>query len=288
MQAIPAPSPPASPLPRESSLRGDSAGTTTPIANAAADPQLAIGVQLLDGFRLWVAGQPVTDLPHGKAASLFKLLVLHRGRPVARSRLCSLYWPDADAASARNNLNVSMTRLRRLLGSAAQICFADEAYQLLVPGPVWVDAEHFEQLAEHGACAEGRIQLDEAQAAYAEAARLYLSDLVPDIGGDAALGTRAQQLRDRLHQVLARLAALRESSGDWHGCVRPALRALELDECNEAAHRQLMRCYARLDQPLEVERQYRRCVSVLRALLGMHPSEETTAQYRKLAVRLAA
>ncbi len=49
-----------------------------------------------------------------------------------------------------------------------------------------------------------------------------------------------------------------------------------------------MRCYARLDQPLEVERQYRRCVSVLRALLGVRPSDETTAQYRKLGVRLVA
>lgn len=251
-------------------------------------PEHALRVHLLDGFQLSIGEVPMGALPHGKAASLLRLLVLHRGRPIARSRLCSLYWPDADAASARNNLNVCMTRLRRLLGHGVQIRFADEAYQLVVPGAVWVDVEQFERLAEAGAHAEGGIRLDAAQQAYADAAALYHNDLVPDIDGDAALGPRAQELRDRLHQVLDRLATLREASGDWHGCIRTALRALSLDECNEAAHRQLMRCYAQLDQPLEVERQYRRCVSVLRALLGVRPSDETTAQYRKLGVRLVA
>lgn len=269
---------------------GPAEGGHDPFATPAQDslPAHAMHVHLLDGFRLSVGDEPLAALPHGKAASLLRLLVLHRGRPIARGRLCTMYWPEADAPSARNNLNVCMTRLRRLLGTAVQIRFADEGYQLVAPGPVWVDAEQFERLAELGAHAEGGIRLDAAQQAYEAAAALYHNDLVPDIDGDPALGPRAQELRDRLHQVLGRLASLRESSGDWHGCIRAALRALALDECNEAAHRQLMRCYARLDQPLEVERQYRRCVSVLRALLGVRPSDETTAQYRKLGVRLVA
>jgi DNA-binding SARP family transcriptional activator len=230
----------------------------------------------------------VTELPQGKAASLFKLLVLQRHRPLSRARLCSLYWPEADATSARNNLNVTLHRVRRLLGKAAQIVFRDESYQLQVAGEIWVDAEQFERLAEHGGHEEGRIRLDAAIEAYEAAAQLYQADLVPEIGADAALSPLAQALRDRLNQVLTRAATLRETSGDAHGCLQLALRCLALDACNEAAHRQLMRCYARLDQPLEVERQYRRCVSALRLQLGLGPSAETTAQYRRLAERQAA
>lgn len=253
-----------------------------------ADGVPALTVQLLDGFRLWVGTRPVALVPHGKPGSLFKLLLLQRARPIARSRLCSLYWPDADPAAARNNLNVSLHRLRRLLDGAAQIRHHDDAYQLLPAGSVWVDAEQFEHLAEHGAREEGRIRLDQALDAYEAAAQLYHTDLVPEIGGDPALSATAQALRDRLNQVLTRAAALREDSGDLHGCLRLALRLLALDECNEAAHRQLMRCYARLHQPLEVERQYRRCVSVLRLQLGLAPSEETSAQYRRMVMREAA
>jgi DNA-binding SARP family transcriptional activator len=267
-------------------------GTGRAVAHGApvhcADSVPALTVQLIDGFRLWVGTRAVHAMPTGKIGSLLKLLVLHRQRPLSRSRLCALYWPEADPASARNNLNVSLHRLRRLLGDAAQIRFADDAYQLVVQGDVWVDAEQFEMLAEHGAQEEGQIRLDAAIDAYEDAALLYQTDLVPDIDADAALGAWAQGLRDRLNQVLTRLATLRENSGDLHGCLRTTLRSLALDECNEAAHRQLMRCYARLHQPQEVERQYRRCVSVLRLQLGLGPSAETTAQYRKLVLREAA
>ena len=270
---------------------GSDAGASaapTPPPLQRSDSVPALTVQLLDGFHVWVGMHAVAEPPQGKAASLFKLLVLQRHRPVSRARLCNLYWPEADTASARNNLNVTLHRLRRLLGTAAQIVFRDESYQLLTEGEIWVDAEQFERLAEHGGHEEGRIRLDAAIEAYEAAAQLYQSDLVPEIGADGALSPLAQALRDRLNQVLTRAAALRENSGDAHGCLRMALRCLALDECNEAAHRQLMRCYARLGQPLEVERQYRRCVSVLRLQLGLGPSDETTAQYRRLAERVAA
>ncbi len=248
----------------------------------------ALTVQLLDGFRLWVGPNAVSNLPVGKVGSLLKLLLLQRGHPVSRSRLCALYWPDADPADARNNLNVSLHRIRRLLGQAAQLQFSDDAYRLHVVGQVWLDAEQFEQLAEQGAREEGRIRLDAALLAYDAAAQLYQTDLLAELGIDPALTPWCQALRGRLSQVLTRLAALHETSADYHSCLRAALRSLSLDECNEEAHRQLMRCYARLHQPQEAERQYRRCVSVLRLQLGLAPSDTTTALYRQLAMRLAA
>ena len=67
--------------------------------------------------------------------------------------------------------------------------------------------------------------------------------------------------------------------------VGAALRHLGLDECNEQAHQRLMRCYARLGQPQLAERQYRACVTVLRSQLGLSPSDETTALYRRIAAR---
>ncbi|MBL8329524.1 MAG: hypothetical protein JNJ71_11765 [Rubrivivax sp.] len=257
-----------------------------PLRRADAVP--ALTVQLLDGFRVWVGTQPLADLPQGKPGSLFKLLLLQRQRPLPRHRLAALYWPEADAASARNNLNVSLHRLRRLLEGHAQIVFRDGSYQLLVEGEVWVDAEQFERLAAHGAHLEAQAQLPAARQAYEAAAQLYQTDLVPQPDGDAALAAAAQSLRDRLSQVLERAAALCEQAADWHACRQHALRCLALDECNEAAHRQLMRCYARLDQPLQVERQYQRCITALRLQLGLAPAEETKAQYRRLAERQAA
>lgn len=253
-----------------------------------AAPGPAVAARLLDGFGLWVHGEPLPELPGGKAAALLKLLLLQRRRPLPRARLCALFWPDADEAAARNSLNVTMHRLRRLLGPDIRVQLGDDGYRLVVPGGLELDTETFERLAVDGAQAEAEGHAERALSAYEQAARLYQSDLLPDIDACAVLGTAAQTLRDQRVQVLTRLAALREAAGNLHGALCAALRLLEQDPCNEAAHRQVMRCYARLDQPQAVERQYRRCLHTLHAQLGLGPADETVRCYRALCERVAA
>lgn len=255
----------------------------TALADTEAGPTLT--VQMLDGFQVWIGADPVTALPQGKTRSLFKLLLLQRRRPLSRARLCALFWPDADTASARNSLNVALHRLRRALGHASLVRHSDAGYQLVAAGDVWLDTEQFLLHAEMGQLEDAQGRSAGAIHQYEAALAIYRSDLLDEGEADSALAAEAQALRDRLNHTLERLAVLREQAADWHGCLRAALRHLGLDECNEAAHRRLMRCYARLGQPQLAERQYRACVTVLRLQLGLSPSDDTTALYRRIAAR---
>lgn len=247
-----------------------------------------ITVQMLDGFQVWLDEMAPVSLPRGKAGSLLKLLLLHRRRRLSRQRLCSMLWPQADAAGARNNLNVTLHRLRRALGDgAAEIRCFEDGYQFVAGADLWIDAELFEQHAEAGRQAELLGESNGAARHYEAAVSLYQHDLADD-GEDGALARHAQLLRDRFDQVLERLAALHEAAGDLHACLRAALRHLANDDCNENAHRQIMRCYARLGQPQLAERQYRNCVHHLRHSMGLAPSAQTTALYREIAARALA
>jgi DNA-binding SARP family transcriptional activator len=230
----------------------------------------------------------LSELPHGKARSLLKLLLLHRQRPISRTRLCALFWPDAEPESARNNLNVTLHRLRRALGSAAGVRHSEEGYQFFAAGEVWVDVEQFRLHAEMAALEDAAGRPANAIGQYEAALALHRSELIDEGEHEAALAADAQSLRDLLNQVLERLAVLREDAGDLHGCVRVSLRHLGLDECNEGAHRRLMRCYAGLGQPQLADRQFRRCVASLRQLLAMPPADETTLLYRRITERKAA
>lgn len=255
-------------------------------ASAGSVPVLA--VRMLAGFQVWLGSDQVVDLPHGKSRSLLKLLLLHRLRPLSRARLCALFWPEVEAASARNSLNVTLHRLRRSLGHAVTVRHSDEGYQLVAPHGVWLDTEQFVLHADVGADHDAHSQFADAIDHYEAALALYRGDLVDDGEYGAALATDAQSLRDRLNQVVERLADLREQCADWHGCLRVGQRHLSMDQCNEAAHRRLMRCYAQLGQIQLAERQYRNCVAVLRAQLGLSPSDDTTRLYRKLVARTPA
>lgn len=254
-----------------------------------APPQpSSLTVMLLDGFRIWQGSEALPTLPHGRVRALLKLLLLQRRRPISRARLAALFWPGADADSARNNLHVALHRLRRALGRTAHVHLGDEGYQLVTPGEAWLDTEQFVRHAEAGRREELAGHATKAALEYEAALALYHRDLLEEGEWEAALAPEAQALRDRCAHVLERLAALREGDRDWHGCLQHGHRLLEIDACNEAVHRRMMRCYAGLGQIRLAERQYRQCVQQLREQFGIGPSEETTALYRGIAARLAA
>lgn len=266
------------PATRPSPWRGR---TNLPPAAGAA----SVSIQLLDGFQLWVGDWQVPDLPPGKARSLLIYLLLHRHRALTRTRLCALFWPDATPEAARNSLNVQLHRVRRQLGTTQLLQRSEAGYQICWRGAVWCDVDAFEQHASLGARADAADRADEAIAHFEAAAALYRTDLVEDGDVDPVLLPRAQALRDQLNQVLERLSCRLESRQDLHGALRTALRHLALDDCNEGAHRRLMRCYARLGQPQLAERQYRQCRATLQRLLALSPDAETTELYRRITRR---
>lgn len=255
---------------------------------SAARVAPALTVTMLDGFRVWQGTEALLALPHGRVRALLKLLLLQRHRPTSRARLAALFWPEADVDSARNNLHVALHRLRRALGNAARLHLGDEGYQLVTPGEAWVDTEQFAQHAEAGLREERAGRAPEAIVQYEAALALYQRDLLEEGEWESSLAAEAQALRDRLNEVLERLAALREQRADWHACLRVGLRHLRLDESNELAHQRLMRCYGRLGQVQMAEQQYRQCVQALRQRLDLAPSAETTLLYRRIATRCAA
>ena len=252
---------------------------------SAAHQAPALAVKMLDGFRVWQGTEALLALPHGRVRAMLKLLLLQRHRPISRARLAALFWPEADDDNARNNLHVALHRLRRALGSAAKLHLGDEGYQLLTPGEAWLDTEQFVQHAEAGLREEREGRPAEAISQYEAALALYHRDLLEEGEWESSLAADAQALRDRLSQVLERLSSLHEQRADWHDCLRASLRHLRQDESNELAHQRLMRCYSRLGQLSLAERQYRSCVNHLRRQLGLSPSDETTALYRRIAAR---
>lgn len=284
--------------PRRAPGRQAAAVAAPRLIHAATAPALAIcelssgarslSVRMLDGFRIWQGSEPLPLLPRGRVRALLKLLLLRRRRPISRPRLATLLWPDADADSARNNLHVSLHRLRRVLGPAACLHLSDEGYQLLTPGDAWLDTEQFVDHVDAAAHADEAGRTTEAIAQYEAALALYHRDLLEEGEFECALAAEAQALQARLAEALDRLSALHELRGHWHGCLHASLRHLRLDDCNEIAHQRLMRCYDQLGQVQMVEQQYLQCVQALRRRLEVPPRADTTALYRRIATRRAA
>jgi DNA-binding SARP family transcriptional activator len=89
-------------------------------------------VRVLGGTELAVAGRPLVELASAKEAALVVYLAV-TGTGHSRSALAGLLWSDLPEATARANLRLMLTKLRRVPGSRKQTSSGDRMW----PGSTW-------------------------------------------------------------------------------------------------------------------------------------------------------
>ncbi len=222
---------------------------------------------------------------HGRKAQrrvldLLKAIIAFGGVGVGREQLAAALWPDSDGAGGLNALEVTLYRLRKLLGR-------DDAIRLehcevsLNRSVVWVDTLAFESLA----VAAGRMDIDNGDvedAAYAadKAMRLYYGPFL------RFEDESAWQLpyQERLRSQFRRLMILAARHWPASRAIDALERAIEIDPAAEELHRRRMTLLADSGRQAEGVEAYQRCERVLRATLGVAPSSETRAVLQRLGV----
>ncbi len=139
---------------------------------------------------------------------------------------------------------------------------------------VWLDVVEFRRLV-----GQGRL---------AEAVALYRGDFLAGFGLRDSIEFddwqffELEELKRAYAGALERLARDEAERGDLDSAVDYARRWLALDSLQEPAHRLLMQLYAWSGQRAVALRQYRECVRVLDAELGVGPLGETTDLYEAI------
>jgi hypothetical protein len=200
-----------------------------------AHPGIAttLDVYCLGTFRAFIDDQLVTEWPNGKSKSVFKYLVTHRERPVTREVLMETFWPNADADAARNNLNVAIYGLRKLLarahGGCSYVLFQDGCY-LLNPGlGVWVDGDAFVQHCRNGESLEFRGEHDAAMGEYRAAEAIYQGEFLAEDRYEDWLMEKRQGLQELYLAALYRLSEGYFRQQDYDGCARICKAMLLVD-----------------------------------------------------------
>src|SRR5262249_47409878 len=119
-----------------------------------------------------------------------------------------------------------------------------------------------------------------------EASRLYTGDFLPELDSDWSLFKREELNRLALVALLE-LGQLLMEEGRTAEAISTYERILELDNYLEAAHRGLMRAYARQGEAVRARRHFQLLCQVLREELGTQPSPETVQLYAQIGAGLA-
>jgi DNA-binding SARP family transcriptional activator len=115
------------------------------------DQELHIEIRLLGSFEVRRRDDVIQadDWPRKKAAALLKRLALERR--LLKDQAIEFLWPEADPASAANNLYKTLHVIRQVLDAAlgpgvSEATFRYEDGILSLLPSVWVDALEFERL----------------------------------------------------------------------------------------------------------------------------------------------
>jgi DNA-binding SARP family transcriptional activator len=218
-------------------------------------------VRLLGDLTLELGGSAVDPPTSRRARSLLGWLALNR-RMHARAVLAARFWPDVLDESARTSLRSALSALRRTLGPDSErylIANRDEV-GLADAGAVWTDVAEFDRCV-----ADDRLE---------EALELCRGELLAGFDDDWVHGYRDEH-RDRVANVLARLAARAESDADLREAIAFTRRQAALDPLAEEPQRDLMRRLAAAGDRAAAIRTYEGFRRRLRDELRIVPSQAT-------------
>ena len=210
-----------------------------------------------------------------KAVALSAYLAVER-RPFSREYLATLLWPDHGQESALANLRRTLSLLREKFGDG---CIEVEAGQLQINrGAVTVDVDEFHSLLGATASAADLPSLEAAAGLYRGSflEGFSLGDCEEFDEWQDATRERLRSEYDALLETLT-MRHLRECR--LEPALEVALRWLELDHLNEAAHRAIMEIHARSGRTDRARRQFVSCVRILREE-RLEP-DELTLELRK-------
>lgn len=250
---------------------------------------VALRVFLFGGFEVFRGETPIADSEWKtqKVRTLFKYLLLHRGRAVHEEQLIELLWPQSDPRAGATSLKTAVKTLREALeplmeGSRSWFVLRQGRQLRFNPeARCWVDVTEYGTVLDQARRRECDGANDETVSLYERAVALYRGDLLEEDRYEDWTAEPRERLRETQIEALSSLGRLYAARRDHRRAVETIESVLTLDRLRETAYRDLMR-YAllRSDRQRAIQA-FSRCAQVLREELGVEPLPETVALYKE-------
>lgn len=227
-------------------------------------------IYTLGRFGLVIDGKPLASRGKAqkKSLDLLKAAVALGGREVDAGELADILWPDAEGDAARSAFDMTVHRLRKLLGRDDAVAMREGKLSLNAE-LCWVDVWAFER---------GLGQTPDPK----KALELYQGAFLGSEPDHAWLLPARERLRQRFLRAVLALGRQAESRGQWDEAASAYEHALEKDSAAEELYRRLMICHLERRDHAAMLRTYERCRDMLSSVLGVRPSSATEAVFRSL------
>ena len=218
--------------------------------------------------------------PGARREQALLALLAAEGRPMSRTRLAAMLWPDADEADARGRMRRLLHELSNHVGHDTLV--TDRQTVVLANDVVAAtDLSSLRRSLAQGLYRATGNASEESLDALEHAAQLAAAEFAEGLVLDecdeltAWLERQRESLRQARAQALAQLVTRLEGARQHERALHHAQDLVAIDALNEAAQRQLIRLYAAVGQPHAALQQFERCRQLLHDELGVEPEAAT-------------
>ena len=236
-------------------------------------------IRTLGGAVVAVGDTALTAADWSYAKPRELMFLLAASPPMTKDQIAAALWPDLARQQLGNALHTALRELRRALGDAGWVRYADGHYRFDRSQPHECDVTVFEDaLVAARRARPAEAALPELQRAIA----VYGGDFLDGMAtGEWAL-VRRDELRRAFESALLAAGRLQVAAGRHQAAAASFRKAVAHEPLNESAHRELMACWARLGETARAVRHYEELAGTLREQVGVAPAAETEALYRRL------
>ena len=241
-----------------------------------------IKIYTIGRFGLLIDGKPLQSSKKAqkKPLEMLKAIISLGGREVKEGEITDLLWPDAEGDAGHKSFEVTLIRLRRLIGNDKAIRLQD-GLVTLDSRYCFVDVWNFERLIGKADALWKENKQTEAIQLYEKAINIYKGSFLKEDRQPYMLSLR-ERLNGKFTRLISRTGRYYEDAGDIKRAAELYQKGIEVNNLCEEIYQSLMLCYQRLGLKAEAIAAYHQCHNAMTAMLNTEPSAKTKEIYRQI------
>ena len=243
-------------------------------------------ISLLDKVFIEKDNEPFNDFESDQLLGLLSYLLVERSYEHSRESLIELFWPEAQETTARNQLRISLFRIKQafqdVFNGESLIIGNNRVTQINPACRPWVDVFQFQSVIERYQDEFFNAGTLSASAIYEldEALKLYKGEFLYDLRVETErfgnwLFYKREQYRQYASWANNRLLEFHEGNRNFERCLQYTRFGLIQDPWNEKLHQQHLRFLMMTNRSEQALDHYTRLEKVFSKERGLELSDET-------------
>lgn len=213
------------------------------------NPNGAVVIRCFGEFHITIDGERLDlNTIKPRVRQLLRLLAIHAPSSVHCDVIGTALWPNAKSEVVRRNVQVAVSRIRKLLATAstrAIVVRKGESYGLSLPPESTIDVHEFERRISEGKRAWARKDLRSAASAFESALALHSADLLTEEGPAEWVVTERERFRTQAVEAAELLADAYLLAQNAGAAVQACEHGLRLDRYQDGLWRRLLKAHRR-------------------------------------------